>query len=376
MNEHEFKIKYSIGGNHNGLLNQITKELRQKRPRVPVDLTYTLFEVNDFAQLWLQTKGCSFSKTGSCTCCDYWEGENLPNIAEVFKEALDKLSPNVSSVLIETSGSVFDDNEIPLKELKKIFELLDKKKYKKIVIETHMNTITRQKLDILKEIITGSEVCIEVGIESLSREVLLYSLNKMTVAKDITQLCEMVHEKGFKLIGNIMVGVPFLPLSSQIEDAVYGIHKLFEQGIDYIILFPVNIKQYTLVHWLYQNELYERVYGQAVIKVLNQIDRSLLDRIDVVWYGNRKQENPAYGSDILGPYYCEECSEDIMDFLQKFNSQNDLEGRLNLLDGINDYSCECKKSMENTLENEAMQKPDIYDLLDRYYEKMESYISK
>lgn len=375
MNEAEFRNKYNLIDNHNILLSQMTKKLRQKRPKVPSELTYTLFEAGNFAQIWLQTKGCGFSKTGSCSCCDYWEGEKVDNIAEVFQVALAGLSPNITSILIETSGSVLDENEISMQELKSIMELLNERKLKKIVIETHMSTITNEKLHLIRESITSAEVCIEVGVESLSREVLYYSLNKMTVLKEISQLSEMIHAVDFKLITNVMLGAPFLTLKNQIEDAVNSIRNLFDKGVDYVILFPVNIKQYTLVYWLYQNEMYTRVYGQTVIKVLNQIDKKLLDRVDVVWYGNRKQANPAYELDIIGPYYCEECSDKMMNFFECFNMEENLNKRKELLFNINCLMCDCKNFLEQILHDGNLHKPNMYDQMDHYYEHIVSFLS-
>lgn len=371
MNENEFNLKYSLEKNSNLILTKMTKKLREVRPKVPKSLNYTIFDTGGFAQIWLKTVGCRFSKIGSCTCCDYWEGEKVNDLVEVFKEALLELNPMVTGILLETSGSVLDENEISMEELKKILELINKKCFNKVIIETHIHTITKEKLDLIKSVLKDTEVCIEVGIESLNREVLKYSLNKMSITTtDMVQLCEIVHESGCKLIGNVMLGVPFLSMKDQIQDAVNSIQKLFKQGIDYIILFPVNIKQYTLVYWLYQNDLFDRVYGQTVLNVLNQVDPKYLDKIDVVWYGNRKQENPGYDLDIIGPYYCKECNDYMMDFFLTFDKEENLDTRITLLHHINDRNCECKCKVAQILHDEFVQDDDFFDRIDVMYHKV------
>lgn len=376
MNEESFRRKYEIKGKYNNLLNEKIKNLRQKRPKVPSDLEYTLFEAGEFAQIWLQTEGCMYSKTGSCSCCDYWEGQSIINIAQVFKKAMEELSPNISSLLIETSGSVLDENEISMQDLEQILNYAKERKFKKVIIETHLNTINEDKLNRIKTIMSDTTICIEVGIESLSKEVLQYSLNKASVVGDekIKQSIDLVHKMGFEFIANVMVGVPFLSLKHQIEDAVNSIYKLFESGVDFVILFPINIKEYTLVHWLYKNNMFKAVYGQMIIEIINQLEKEFLSKIDVVWYGNRKQENPSYQQDLIGPQYCDECQDAMMDFFEKFNQENSNESRAVLLENITRIECDCKSEMKKLLNKECDSENDFYEILDSYYEKIKKIV--
>ncbi|MCT4688869.1 hypothetical protein [Vallitalea sp.] len=375
MNEDTFRKKYKVKGNVNTILNEMIKGLRQKRPKVPSELTYTIFEAGSFAQIWLQTKGCAYSKAGSCSCCDYWEGATIVNIADEFNKALEELSENIEILLIETSGSVLDESEITMEELKKILEYSKKRKFSKIIIETHINTLNEKKLDLIKDIMDDTTVCIEVGIESLDKQVLQYSLNKMSVVglKKLKQYINLVHEKGFKFIANVMVGVPFLTLDNQIKDAVNSIHQLFDFGVDFVMLFPINIKEYTLVYWLYQNNLFDPVYGQTIVEVLNQVSKELLSRIDVVWYGNRKQENPAYQQELLGPYYCDECNDRMMNFFQSFNQLICNKDRVDLLEQCYQLPCQCKSEIRKKLSKECVEERDFYHMLDTYYEQIKKY---
>ena len=55
---------------------------------------------------------------------------------------------------------------------------------------------------------------------------------------------------GIHIIANVLLGIPFLSVRQRIEDAISSICDLLERGIDEIMLFPVNIKPYTLVKFL------------------------------------------------------------------------------------------------------------------------------
>ena len=98
-----------------------------------------------------------------------------------FEEALSKLKPTIKSLLIETSGSVLDSNEISNQELAMILEMVNERQFKKLVIETHLNTITAEKLSVIRNKVKETEICIEAGVESLSTDILRYSLNKSSI---------------------------------------------------------------------------------------------------------------------------------------------------------------------------------------------------
>ena len=155
-------------------------------------------------QIWLKTRGCAYSKVGSCTCCDYWEGDDVDDVVSEFAEALSKIKPSVKSLLIETSGSVLDTNEISNQELIMILEMLKERQFKKVVIETHLNTITPEKLTSIRNKLKDTEICIEAGVESLSEDILRYSLNKSSVlSTEIKEIIELIHASGCKLANKL-----------------------------------------------------------------------------------------------------------------------------------------------------------------------------
>lgn len=372
MKESEFILKHGLEKG-NPILTKLTKHIRGARPKIPSDLRYTIFEAGEFAQIWIKTKGCAYSKAGNCTCCDYWEGDDSYDVIKEFEDALSRINPNINGLLIETSGSVLDSNEITNDELIKILGMVDEKHFKKVVIETHINTITNEKISIIGNALNDTEICIESGVESLDKDIVRYSLNKNSVlSTDVKDVINKLHASNFRFIANIMLGVPFVSTSQQIDDAVNSINKLFEIGTDYIMLFPVNIKEYTLVNWMYQNGLYERVNGQMILKVLEQIESDYINRVDVVWYGNRKQENPAYKNDILGPLYCKTCENSLMDFFNNFNILENAIDRNKLLKKILEEDCVCKQKLKIKLRSKNSSRSDRFDYMDKIYTKLEA----
>lgn len=105
---------------------------------------------------------------------------------------------------------------------------------------------------------------------------------------------------------------------AQFDSTLQSIEWAFGHGADSVVIFPCNIKPFTVIYELYKNGLYKRISQWLLIELLSQIPEKHLKDISLSWYGNRKNfyENDSFP--LIPPEDCEECHEKLFDFYEKF----------------------------------------------------------
>ena len=157
--------------NQTSFLDSIGFKIHENRPKVPESLKYTIwvekYKDFSFVMLWFRTRGCRYTYFyGGCTMCDYWISDPVsPDIMVDFvKEGLSKIDFEPTILLLNSSGSIFDDWEVPQKSRQKIFEILSEFKNTTFIFETHPCTISESKIIQYKNILNYYEI--EIGLES------------------------------------------------------------------------------------------------------------------------------------------------------------------------------------------------------------------
>jgi uncharacterized Fe-S cluster-containing MiaB family protein len=175
----------------------------------------------------------------------------------------------------------------------------------------------------------------------------------------------MLKNMGVKLIANVILGAPFLSVEERVSDTVKTISGLISQGIDYMVLFPVNIKPYTLVKFLYDNNYYKRVNSSEILEVLLNFNKKQLPNIDIAWFEPEHAYIPAYGQKGLSPLYCSDCGKLLLKHLRDYNDSCDGLDRYNiLLQAKRDLCLSCQDDIYNYTN------PDI----DSAYKLIEEFI--
>ena len=342
-------------GPDNHLLGRAMRTLRSHRAVLPPENAFGLFRTADYVQLWIQTEACRHSKAGSCTVCNYWNGKHCPGIIDELI-VQDQLPVDCHTLLPNTCGSCLDPLELSREEQDKLFAWIARYPYKKIIFETHADTLDQETVGRVCEHFQKQEVLFEFGIESSSADTLFYCLNKRPPQKSVPEIVEMVHQYGAFCIANVLLGAPFLSRQEQVEDAVRTIQELLQQGVDYITLFPVNIKAYTLLYFLCQHQQYDVVCGDMIVDVLAQFTASELPRIDVAWYGEHREEG------TVPPHFCSRCQVELPKLLQKYNHVESSLEREIVLTKMRSLRCTCLPE-----DARIRQADSLYSRLDRGY---------
>lgn len=321
------------------------KNIKQSYPH-PVNLIYTAKETY---QLYFATVGC----LRACSMCNYGICQNF-NEEEAKRELDNMIFPeDISIIVLEASGSFLDEREIS-KELRKIIfqKIATIKTLKFIDIETHYTTITDSVLNEISEIFKDypAEVEFEFGIESVDSDVLRV-YNKDINLNKLLDIIYKIEKYGYYCELNFLIGAPTLTVREQIEDTLNSIKWMIENCPDgtIAVLFPINVKEYTLIGELYKKGKYDLVYQWAFIEVLSRIPTKYLDRISIAWWGNRVNvyDGP---KKIKHPYSCDKCHDELQEFYNKFYLERRPNERKKLLQEINQIQCECRKEFLQKLE--------------------------
>ena len=140
-----------------------------------------------------------------------------------------------------------------------------------------------------------------------------------------------------------------------------------------LVLFPINIKDYTLLKHMYNQGRYSIISHWEFVDVLTQIPRNALDRVYISWWGNRVNE--FHGKDaIIHPYACSNCHSKLMQFYNSFVNSSSLEEKQKAIEEISKVSCSCRIAYEKEKATQRSKKTISQRLSDEI-EKLENEFS-
>ena len=303
-----------------------------------------------FLQVCFSSVGCRFRESGFCTYCDYGGNRNLTleEATEGLKEILSQMKDPVREILLGTFGSILDPREMSPDILLSVLSVVRASRIPTVILETHSATISDPVLNLLQKALPGQELVIEMGLESSNPDVLENSLGKSMDLAVLERNIELIHQHRMSVVLNVFVGAPFLTPEEQVEDAVRSTEWAVQHGSDRVVLFPCNLKPNTLLWQLWKQGRYQRISHWLLIEVLQRLPDSLLNRVELSWFGDRQQA----GRDLyaLPPVSCPECHDRLMHFYQDFLADFDATHRRSLLKQLLDTSsCPCRSDFHNSL---------------------------
>lgn len=327
----------------------LTKAVNIMRSRddckVGQDVNVTIIETGgDTYQIYIPTKGCRYA----CVMCNY--GFNHPirekEIISELENVCRNLKPSAQTIILEGSGSFLDDGEIPRKLREKVISRVSRTKVPRVQIETHYRTITEDRLCSVKRLLEGKEVGVELGLESTNPEVIAI-YNKEINLQELLDTIWMCDRHGIEVSLNVMLGAPLLTIEERIEDTIEAVKWILANcpKSTSIVLFPLNIKEYTLIRHLYNQGRYEVVYDWEFIEMLSLLPKDALDRIYISWWGNRCNEFHGESA-IIKPIHCDNCHDKLMKFYNSFVRSSSSKEKADLISEITLESCECKREFE------------------------------
>lgn len=321
------------------ILNYANLNAHKERPFTPHGKHLTLWNTSDsFLHCCIESQGCRFSKeSGACVMCDYGVGKGL-TLLELNAALENVLAPRLSgikTILFGSYGSVLDEYEISEECFDAILEFAARQYFENVIFETHYSTVTPKKLHKIKKFMGHRcKTTIEMGYESCDEYILSNCLNKIMNLEKLKKTITLIHNEGMEVCLNVFVGAPFISVQEQTLTAVKSIEWAFLNGADSVVIFPSNIKPFTLLYDLYKDEYYFPVSQWQLIDVLDSIPIKYLDRISLSWYGDRKNfyENDQFP--LIPPSDCSKCHDIIFSFYQNFRNASSGSVRKKLLNNL------------------------------------------
>ncbi len=135
---------------------------------------------------------------------------------------------------------------------------IDEGRASSIRLSTRPDYIDDEILDILSSYSVGT---IELGLQSMDDEVLQKTKRGHT-AKCAENACKMIKERGFSLIGQMMIGLP----SSTVEKEIYTAKKLCEMGADGARIYPTVVFYQTELCDMMQSGVYAALSNEDAVE--------------------------------------------------------------------------------------------------------------
>lgn len=326
--------------NNNPLLNAIARALRATRPKVSCNYYIRLEDVPNglLVDIWFKTRGCRYDRHGSCTMCNYDWSSPTTSIEQIsfVKEALSKAGAPPHELLISPSGSMLDKTEVLIEARRGIFEIASKQPCKLFLFETRPETVTEEALVEYANAFANTDTAIgvEMGLESSNQWILNYCVNKQLSLQDFEQAVQLIKKNQMLTYANVSLGTAFLTEQEAIQDTVESIQWALGKGIDRVVLFPLHVKDFTVLHWLWEKGLHTPTSLWALPEVLKRLGPDATLKIELAWYKPLPSEKfPQYPI----PQTCNFCNTKVVELLDSYKKTMDYKF-IELLDGL---SCPC-----------------------------------
>lgn len=362
----------------NRMMQKIMLNLRQHQDQFPTlnyqkPVIYTeeanfkgkAYEVPLFI---MRTSPCFWLKAGGCSVCNYHlesamkykvsSDELLLQIEEVIKHIKGRELPYI---LLTTSGSFLDDNEIPeeirLHALKKLAE----NGLKSLSFECRAEfLVNRSRLKKCVEAFNGGNLQAGIGLESANPFIRNVIIHKGLQDSVISNAVNAMKNEGIGYYFYIMIGKPFMTQKEDFSDTVESIHKAFELGGNMVVLEIVNVQPFTLTNLLYDLGLYKPPSLWLAIEVLLKFSKDNRRKIAIKGF-EKAAPMPQVFADT-----CISCREKVKKAIREWNYTR----KWSVLENINNCDCYDRflNSFNQDIEEEKLEKRvenKLYNLIEQ-----------
>ena len=251
-------------------------------------------------------------------------GKSEFDISHVRQDITDALSTvdieNTEAEIAFFGGSFTGiERELMVNLLEISDEFYDKGMIKSVRCSTRPDYIDREILDILK---SHHVRTVEIGIQSMSDKVLEASARGHTSA-ETENACRMIVDKGFDLVGQMMIGLP----CSSVEDEIMTAERICSFGAVGARIYPTVVFRKTALCTMAEEGSYDPLTVDEAVERSAEVLGIFADNgVDVIRIGLCESEglhsdsgiyagafHPAFGELCISEYYYKKFKNSLND---------------------------------------------------------------
>ncbi|MBQ8209220.1 MAG: hypothetical protein IJZ35_01370 [Clostridia bacterium] len=349
---------------------------RKNRPLDESSTSCTVFRQGNLLEIAVPSVRCKHDLAGGCIMCNYGIGKPLSSLELIkaqFYKHLEEIGEELDTLILCTNGSFFDEGSLTNEVQTAILDIAQKSVAKTIIIETHIDTLSRDLLERIREILFDKQVILELGLESSNVFIQEYCYLKKINLGFLSDIINYGHKLGLEFQLNIILGAPFLSESERLYDSKQSIEWALNHKA-MVVLFPMNIKPFTLLNFAYENGLYEDLSHWLMPILLNLFSAEELENIDIAWYGNR--EIKYSNAKTIFPSDCSFCHKKLQSFYENYAISHNGNERKKMVEevlklGIKD--CNCLHDELNKVQNcNEVKEIDVISQMEMLIERLKS----
>jgi radical SAM enzyme (TIGR01210 family) len=351
----------------------INHKIRQARSVIDDANACEIYQTNSILEVSLSRGQCANDKNGACIMCDYGIASKSKPIKEYLQEmeqALKACGDTIRCLMLCTNGSIFNENQVERPLLEGALGLASKCSISRIELESHYLDVNSENLSMVKEKLKNKNIIIALGLETVNQEYQDLIIGKHINIIHLEEKIRLIKKFGFGIELNVMLGLPFLSPYEQFTDALDTLKWAYSHQCR-PVLFPINIKPYTLLMEIYKLGQYTPVSHWMILLLLEQLTEEELAQIILVWYGNRMEnyDDPALYQ--IPPTSCKECLPVIEKFYLDFETADSGAKRHRILKNtLHKSSCNCLNRVKSSLlDKSSMGFHERYIMCTNFFEK-------
>ncbi|MEF8813985.1 MAG: archaeosine biosynthesis radical SAM protein RaSEA [Halovenus sp.] len=331
--------------------NQAMREIRARKdetydPREPtrvwLDEDNTPDGVYDSLTIILNTGGCRWARAGGCTMCGYVaesvEGGTVAHdalmtqVEKCLAHEREQADERAGQIKIYTSGSFFDEREIPANTRAAIAETFADRD--RMVVESLPDFVDAGKIADFTD--RGIQTDVAVGLETATDRIRRDCVNKYFAFSEFEAAADEARRVGAGVKAYLLLKPPFLSESEAREDMVDSVVRCSAvDGCHTVSMNPTNVQRHTMVEDLYFGDGYRPPWLWTVTDVLERTaDEDVLVVSDPVGHGSDR-----------GPHNCGECDDRVQRAIKDFNLRQDASV-------FEQVSCQCERTWQVVCERE------------------------
>ena len=304
------------------VLDAVMRQFRLSRPPL-TDLSPSYSRIDTvagrrFAQVWFRTRGCTYDRRGECTMCNYGVGPDIevPAMVGYVHDALDELVGPIDELYVSPSGNLLDPMEVPKEALDGILVELRRHPAPRVAFETRPETVSARRLAAVSEALGGKPFAVGLGVESVNPWVQRFCINKPLREQQVASAIEVIHSVGAAAYVNVAIGSAFLNSYEATADAEQSTKWALGAGADTVLLFPLHVKPFTLLEWMWRHGSYTPPSLWTLVEVLNRLPDRALGSVNVSWY----RHDYGDANILASPTSCPTCDGLVMAGLDAFRA--------------------------------------------------------